>query len=290
MSRENGGAVTEISITAFFQKGSVELTYENIKQDVLSLGFTETLEDETHFVLALNRAQSLLATEFPKTKTLLLARAYQKPIAVYDTLYGNTVSLKKGERIAFLYYLFDGAIFFGERKLPLTEGRGSYCYVAEEEGVLNTEGDAQLYAIAVYKEDTPLTLCEVNLPYAEYDISRYDRDVRRLCSLPTTVEGDTILGATSEGNIIRLPREYQGIFLVRYEVSPTKISQRTKEIEMEESLFPLFSLLVCSYLWLDDEPERAQYYMGLYREARERMRMLKKSYTETIHTDVLGWT
>ncbi len=266
------------------------MTYDNIKQDVLALGFTDDLEDEKQFLLALNRAQSLLASEFPKKKTLVLARSNAQPKMTYDNAFGNQISLHKGEKIAFLYRLFDGAILFGDTPLPLQSGAGSFRYVAESDGAFSLEGDAEMYAISLYDADIPLALCEVNLPYVEYEIAKYDSGARAICALPSTVEGYAIEGASVEGLTFRLPRGYQGVFLVNYERSPAEIRQNTKEIEIEERLFPLFSLLVCAYLWLEDEPERAQYYMALYREGRERLRMAKTTHSEKINTDMLGWT
>ena len=266
------------------------MTYDNIKHDVLSLGFTDTLEDEGQFLLALNRAQNLLANEFPKKKTLLLSRAYRKPKATFTDALTQKISLKIGEGIAFLYRLSDGAVCFGNKVLPLTEGAGTYKFIAERDGIFTLEGDATMFAIAIYDEGTPLSLCEVDLPYAEYEIGRYDRGVRRISLPPTTTDGAVIPGAEIEGLTVRIPREFQGIFLVKYEKSPSEITKEGEEIEVEERLFPLFSLLVCAYLWLEDEPERAQYYMALYREGRERMRNAATSYTEPIDMDMLRWT
>ena len=266
------------------------MTYDNIKQDVLSLGFTDTLEDEGQFLLALNRAQSLLASEFPKKKTLLLSRTYRKPKATFPDAFTETIALRAGESVAFLYRLFDGAVCFCNKVLPLTEGAGTYKFTAERDGILTAEGDAEMFAIAVYDDGTPLALCEVDLPYVEYEIGKYDRGVRRISLPPTTLEGRAIKGAEVEGLTVRIPKEYQGIFLLKYEKSPAEITKEGKEIEIEERLFPLFSLLVCAYLWLEDEPERAQYYMALYREGRERMKNAAISYTEPIDTDTLGWT
>ncbi|MBR2612293.1 MAG: hypothetical protein IKC72_04405 [Clostridia bacterium] len=162
------------------------MTYDNIKHDVLSLGFTDTLEDEGQFLLALNRAQNLLANEFPKKKTLLLSRAYRKPKATFTDALTQKISLKIGEGIAFLYRLSDGAVCFGNKVLPLTEGAGTYKFIAERDGIFTLEGDATMFAIAIYDEGTPLSLCEVDLPYAEYEIGRYDRGVRRISLPPTT--------------------------------------------------------------------------------------------------------
>lgn len=266
------------------------MTYDNIKEEVLALGFVEDFEDEGRFLLALNRASNLLASEFPKRKTLLLSHQYVPPKQGTEYVGGEGLSLMRGEIVSFLYRRLDGAVGFDEKTLPLPSGTGTYTYTAETDGILTLQGDAEVYAVAVYPEGTPLSLCEVNLPYTEYDISLYAPMARMISAPPRTVAGEDIEGASVEGLCIRLPREYRGIFLVQYEKSPESIRQGRGEIEIEERLFPLFALLVCAYLWLEDEPERAQYYMALYREGCERMKAARPTYTEKRSTDVLGWT
>ena len=266
------------------------MTYDNIKEDILALGFCESIENESRFLLAINRALRLLATDFPKEKTLLLSHSYAKPSASHESLTESSLPMKRGERVAFLYHRLDGEIFFENRALPLSYGTGSYLYTAITDGALRTEGDAKIYAISLYERDTPEHLCEVNLPYTEYEISRYEPKARCIVAPPTTAGGVRILGAEVDGLCIRVPREYQGIFLVRYEKGPETVTRFTQEIEIEERLFPLFSLLCCAYFWLDDEPERSQYYMALYREGRERLSVARASYTEKVEADTLGWT
>ena len=266
------------------------MTYDNIKEDVLALGFTETIEDESTFILALNRALNLLSTEFPKVKTLLLTRTYVKPKETYDSAYDKVISLKKGEKAAFLYHRYDGAIFFERRKLPLSYGTGTHLFTAEEDGTFTIEGDGEMFAISIYDSGVPEHMCEVNLPYVEYEILKYDTSARVIPAPPTTVDGDVISGAMVDGLTVRMPKDYSGIFMVRYEKSPTIVQRFTQEIELDERLFPLLSLLVCGYYYLEDEPERSQYYMALYREGRERMRGARASYTQKIGIDALGWT
>ena len=149
------------------------MTYDNIKEEVLALGFVEDFEDEGRFLLALNRASNLLASEFPKRKTLLLSHQYVPPKRGTESVGGEGLSLMRGEIVSFLYRRLDGAVGFGEKTLPLPSGAGTYTYTAETDGILTLQGDAEVYAVAVYPEGTPLSLCEVNLPYTEYDISLY---------------------------------------------------------------------------------------------------------------------
>ena len=154
------------------------MTYDNIKQDVLALGFSEDLEDEGAFLLALNRAQSLLASEFPKRKTLLLARTHKTPERTFVSATGETICLKEGESVAFLYHLSDGEILFSEESLPLESGSGSFVYTARGDGSFSLLGDAEMFAIAIYEKDTPLALCEVALPFVEYDLTKYDNTAK----------------------------------------------------------------------------------------------------------------
>ena len=61
----------------------------------------------------------------------------------------------------------------------------------------------------------------------------------------------------SEGDIVR----------IYYKKSPTQITDETNddfEIELEEVVQPLISLLAGYFIWLDDEPTKATMYQNLY--------------------------
>ena len=64
----------------------------------------------------------------------------------------------------------------------------------------------------------------------------------------------------------------KGLFKVIYNRKPKSIentgeaSEDSTVIDLDEDLCALLPILVASYVWMDDEPEKAQYYLMLYRE------------------------
>jgi hypothetical protein len=51
----------------------------------------------------------------------------------------------------------------------------------------------------------------------------------------------------------------------------------------------LLSLLVASYVWLDDEEDKAVYYKSLYDEEAARLERDDRSIGDSRIKDVLGW-
>jgi hypothetical protein len=65
-----------------------------------------------------------------------------------------------------------------------------------------------------------------------------------------------------------IPEAYSGKISVVYKCAPPNLTGgRDEEIELPLGCEHLLALLSASYIWLDDDAERAQYYMNLYREA-----------------------
>ena len=108
-------------------------------------------------------------------------------------------------------------------------------------------------------------------------------DVRRADG---TVVGDAVV----HGHILTVPAGIDGELTVYYHRAPVRLrGDDAQTVDVPQGCEHLLSLLTASYLWLDDEPERAQYYLSLYRDGMLRtVQANKKSHTQP-YTDVLGW-
>lgn len=265
------------------------MTYEELKSDVLALGFVDTLESENHLLLAANRALHLIANDFPTQKSLCLHREYCKPIRTLKRVGRDGVFACRNERLAFCYRLSDGEIRFGVQRLTLPES-GVHRFVASADGVLSTHGGAEIFELCIYGEDAALTGCECALPFVCYEVDDYASDALRISGVPTDAYGAEITEARTEGRRVLIPRAYDGTFFIHYEKCAQPITAPEGELEIPRECLSLFPLLVCGYLWLDDEPDRAQYYMALYREGRNLLRERKPSRTQRLNTDTMGWT
>lgn len=265
------------------------MTYEELKSEVLALGFVDTLENENHLLLATNRALSLLANDFPESESLCLYREYHAPLRTFKCVGAEGIHLYCGERAAFCYRLTDGEVRFGGETLALGSC-GIFRLQADKDGTLLPIGDAELYELAVYGEDVALSRCECTLPFVSYAVDEYTEDALRICRVPTDAFGAEITEARCEGRCVLIPRTYSGSFFVHYERRSRPATATEAALDIPRECISLFPLLVCGYLWLDDEPDRAQYYMALYREGRSMLRERKPSRTQRLNTDVLGWS
>ena len=69
-----------------------------------------------------------------------------------------------------------------------------------------------------------------------------------------------------------LPYSVSGRFKVLYRRKPRELIYESfaeddmTEIDLDPELCSLLPILMASYLWLEDEPSMAQYYLALYRE------------------------
>lgn len=265
------------------------MTYQELKDEVLALGFLDTLENEGHLLLAANRALRLMANDFPRTEALCLYRQYHAPLRTKDCVDQSGILLREGEAAAFCYRVLDGEVRLGNEVLPLGKG-GIYRVRASSDAMLVPIGDAEVFHLAVYSESVALALCESSLPFVCYDVDDYVADALRISSVPTDASGAEITEGRIEGRRVLIPRTYSGAFFIHYERTPRPLTASEGEIDVARECLSLFPLLVCGYLWLDDEPDRAQYYMALYREGRSMLRERKPSRTQRLNTDTLGWT
>jgi hypothetical protein len=60
-------------------------------------------------------------------------------------------------------------------------------------------------------------------------------------------------------------------------------------IDLDPELCTLLPLLVASYVWLEDEEEKASYYMNLYRERAADIERKNRSYAPIKIKNIYGW-
>lgn len=110
--------------------------------------------------------------------------------------------------------------------------------------------------------------------YSAYDMTDITDDFLAFCEYPITVGGKTVLEGyeVEGGHVILLPRSSPGIYRIRYKRRPMELVytenalEDEREIDLEGALVSLLPPLIASYIWLDDEPEKAAFYLELYRE------------------------
>ena len=134
--------------------------------------------------------------------------------------------------------------------------------------------------------------------FVKYDISDLTDDFLGFADPP--VKADDLLTSLNKGYRIEagrrlvLPYGDRGVYEVQYKHKPSTVPYRSEPasavdvLDVDEEYAHLLPLLVSAYVWLEDEPEKASYYMDLFRERVAEMRALKRNFSPTEwHTN--GW-
>lgn len=281
------------------------MTVSDLYNSVAQLGFEDSLEDDDRFFYAANRALLQVNAIRPVTSVYVINHKPMEnkvqessftPIEKFEDLYfeasdvksyyfeadGNgTMYVEKYDEesetwaiigmknlsadkafTAYKGFIKDGNAFVGGRiRLHFT---GSYLY-----SVRNIAMYEYLYSNS-----------EADIPsyeaYTRYDISALVPDFLSLNSPPIKEEAEYQYlnqGYDVEGGrIILLPHDAKGLYKVIYKRKPQAIlntgeaSDDMTVIDLDEDLCALLPMLVASFVWVDDEPEKAQYYLAIYQE------------------------
>jgi hypothetical protein len=274
-------------------------------KQVAQLGFEDSLEDENRFYYAANRALLQVSTIRPAISAYVInhkpmenlikentfspiersedlifeatdAKAYYFEVDGTGSLYIEAQDAASGEWVIigaqeftsnrrFIPYKGfikkDGSFTTGSVRLRFV---GDYLY-----SVKNVAMYRHVYSNSV--EDIP-----AYEPYTRYDISSLVPDFLSLNSPPIS-EDDNYerlnQGYDVEGGkVILLPYSTEGCFKVLYRRKPTEIendgnaSEDNAIIDLDEELCSILPILIASYVWVEDEPGMAEYYLTLYRE------------------------
>lgn len=110
--------------------------------------------------------------------------------------------------------------------------------------------------------------------YTRYDMTALTEDFLTLSTPPITedeeykrLSGDYDVEG---GRVILLPYSVTGCFKVLYNRRPRELINNGPAqddeslLDLDEELCSLIPVLIASYIWLEDEPDRAQYYYSQY--------------------------
>ena len=281
------------------------MTISELYKQVAQLGFEDSLEDEDRFYYAANRALLQVnkirpaisyylinhkpltnlvkeSTFIPleKDKDLIYEATNAKSyyfeadgngvvyIELYDTVTEtwkiiDTINLSsKRAFVPYKGFIKEGGEFVnGNVRLRFT---GDYFY-----SIKNIAMYEHLFSDEV--QDIPAFES-----YTRYDINTLVDDFLALSCPPIKeAERNLILNQDYEveGNsVILLPYESKGVYKVLYERKPAVIEDTgdvtndDNVIDLDDELCSLLPVLIAAYVWIDDEPQKSEYYMSLYRE------------------------
>lgn len=297
-------------------------------KQVAQLGFETTLEDSDRFYYAVNRALLQVCKVRPAIgrylinhrplENLIRQNTFSPTEKIDDLIYeaddakayyfeadGNGVMyLEKYDAAT------DSWSIFGRTELKSKQTFVPYKGFIKKEGTfvsgsirLRFTGE-YLYSVknvALYRHlysgdsaDIPAYAA-----YTRYDIKELVADFMALCCPPIIEEETNTLlnqGYEQEGNsIILLPYDRRGVYKVLYEHRPTAIentgatTEDTQALDLDDELCALMPILVAAYVWIEDEPEKSEYYMSLYRERVQEIVLSHKDTSPVLIKNTNGW-
>lgn len=254
------------------------MTLNELKNSVIDLGFEVGLDKEEMLIPALARALHTIYLDRPRLSTAVIGIPRIDAAKIAGHIYhrgGDSIVIPlSGVAYSFRvsgrgkYILNSGSLTreeeFDGDMLPL---RGSFT----REATLTFLGEYSydVYSLSVFQsvrgpreEDIPI--------YGEeriYDLIDAIPDLLGIYSAPRDERGCELPGVYIQGGALHLPEDFEGKVFIKYKRAPYVATgdDMEEEIDLPRETEELLPLLVASYLWLDDDAEKAQYYMSLYR-------------------------
>lgn len=135
--------------------------------------------------------------------------------------------------------------------------------------------------------------------YTRYDMTTLVDDFLTLSTPPITEdeEYERLSGDydVEGGRVILLPYSVTGCFKVLYNRRPRELinngSAQDDEslLDLDEELCSLIPVLIASYIWLEDEPDRAQYYYSQYQARAGEILARERNHSPVQIKSCNGW-
>jgi len=278
------------------------MTLNDLRDEISALGFEREIDIDKNLIFAVRRALATVYTERSVHNAFFVEHHPIMPTLVckfFTHSPENTESFTlKGKAYSFAV---SGTGFFSvEEDGARTEHSfSSPLYIWK--GFIKNEATVRFfgeYAFDVFnvalfdalKSDSEDDLFYYGSPF-EYNLSELRRDFHSFTSLPTDEHGQKIKGALLQGDKLIIPWGYRGKINLTYKVKAPEVSMNfaESEIGIAREVEHLIPLLSAAYYWADDAPDKAEYYLALYKDA---MRSAKQFDTRNLgggYDDVTGW-
>lgn len=122
------------------------------------------------------------------------------------------------------------------------------------------------------------------------DLGALIPDLRELHGEITDGDGNAVPASEVVGKTLLLPPGFRTDLVIRYVRNPRLPDGNTPDevLDVPREAEALVALLAASYLWLDSDPDKAQYYMSLYRDGLARLQ-LHAAHSHAAPYQITGW-
>ena len=277
------------------------MTLNELKNDVAKLGFESYIEDEDCFIASANRALALIYIDRPVSKSTVITFRGPKVILSKDFIEhhsGETITIPcHGKAVSFRTSGVGECVIrdsTGASDVQLSSDRQLVKQFIRGDATISFIGDYYFTVsnLAVFDDllsNKPLDIPEYS-PYRELNPKDYCDDFRAFSGMPCDKFGNPIDAVSLIDGRIRAPFDYRGEMYLTYYRTPRVIDKTNFNvlIDVSEECAPMLPLLTASFLWLDDDAGKAQYYMSLYRDMVANTKRYSTNKIDTVYR-VNGW-
>lgn len=179
----------------------------------------------------------------------------------------------------------DNMTFSGDVELKF---EGAYDYSIRNIALYDRVYSDKAEDVVPFTKRIPYKISDIVDDFERFDSSPLEASTYKYLTDKYTVE--------NQGTIY-MPLEYPGAYEIGYIHKATLISMdasindsvNSPLIDLDEDLASLMPSLVASYVWLDDEPEKAQYYYNLYTQRAIQIQSKDKDITPVLFQSTNDW-
>lgn len=305
------------------------MTIKELYSSVAQLGFETTLESDERFFFAVNRAIMQVNRVKPLTsiyklnhfplENLIEGNQYEPVCKNKEALIFVAEAARSyyfecnGNGLAIVEKSTDGEewITIGDITLSSPDGRfveykgfileganpvddkvrirfiGDYLYYVQNVAMYGSLLSTQTKDIPVYARNITYNIASLTNDFMGF-VCPPIADAKRSTSF--VLNQDYFIEEESK---ILIPASVKGVFEICYNRRPREATSEGMEkgelIDLCDELCAILPNLVASYIWVDDEPEKAQYYLSLYREQVAEISALKKDMRPFVYRNKTGW-
>lgn len=282
------------------------MTVDNVKTAVIAYGFNPDLDDNDQlFIEALNASIQEIQALRPTTGTIEIVNEPHKPIySVTDvTEIVEDMSFAAMARSAVFEVDGSGQVTVTAKEATVTIDGANTSTAAwdAKSGWKRIEVRASAYAeitiafsgvfhmrnMEFYEYPVPPTAHIKCGDYIDYNLADLAPDFGAISYILR--DGFAYNGGSTyrilNNDILRLPTEDRGTFEVVYTKRINRVT--VGNIPLRHDVLAILPILVASFVWLDDSPEKAQYYRALF---ERRIATVPTDRYVTNIRDTKGWS
>jgi len=278
------------------------MTLNDLKNELSVLGFEREISIDKNLVLSIRRAISTIYTERGVYSSVSIEHRPVIPNLVCKSFTHIPEKVEsftlKGRAVSFSV---SGSGFFSvEENGTRTEHEFSsplylWRIFISGEAKLSFYGDFafEVINLSVFeniRSEKEKELFSYGEPF-EYDMTDMCEDFHSFAALPTDENGREIPGALMRSGMLIVPWGYRGRINIVYKSSAPYVSENEpdKDIPVPRETEHLIPLLAAAYYWADDAPDKAEYYLSLYKDSLKAVKQFDTRLLGGGYRNVTRW-